>query len=328
MNQSNPPSSVSAGTEQRLCPGRKFSAAAATLCCAAALGALLSACGPAPEVTQLPAATPEATTVTDSPSPVPGTEPIPETTAAPTAPPEPSITEPEPTETAPAEPVQTAPSMLDSEAYQRLLTVPNAEAFLCNEFGYNYLEIFAEWIESQDGLMEAYPERWHLKKYADGAAGLTIHSPLAEDNSCSYYYIYILDYNEIFPYPETGVRYFTDIPREDIAPLVYNATDPIGVDDSIKEAFIDYILYSDWFAWSVLEPEFQSEWYYETETFNPYPDIEVEQLRLCIDVWRPGMAEEELFQCYLIYDADRNDVSYGIVGNHDGRVLTGASTGN
>lgn len=228
-------------------------------------------------------------------------------------------TEPSQTQAPATEPSVTEPAIQDSAAYQKLLTLPNAELFLCNEFGYNYLEIFAEWIETQEDLMETYPEQWHLKKYADGAAGLTCHSPLAEDNSRRYYCIQILDYDWLFPYPETGSRYFTDIPREDVAEMVYNAADPIGVDTSVKEAFVDYILYSDWFAWSVLEPEFRTEWYYEIVTINPEPEIAYEQLRLCVNVWRPCMAQEELFRCWLIYDRDWMQVSYGT----DGEILTG-----
>ena len=249
--------------------------------------------------TQAPDSTTPGTTIPENPSPettVPETTPAPQETTAPAP------------ETTTPPPETTAPSILASDAYQKLLTLPNAEAFLCNEFGYNYLEIFALWIESQDGLMESYPEEWQLKGYADGAAGLTCYSPPAEDNSRNYYHIQILDYNDIFPYPETGTRYFTDIPREDVAALVYGAADPIGVEEHIKEAFIDYILYSDWFAWSVLEPEFRTEWYYEIATICPDPELEpenrYEQLRLCVTVWRPGMAEEEPFRCWLSYDPE------------------------
>lgn len=285
-----------------------------------AVGTLLAACSPIQEEKKTPTPTTEAVVPTDTIPTLPTTEPIVEITMPVTALPQ---TETVPTETTPTEPLQTEPSIFDSAAYQKLLSLPNAELYLCNEFGYNYLEIFAEWIMSQEGLMETYPEEWHLKGYADGAAGLTCYSPLSEDNIRSYYYIKILDYNWLFPYPETGFRYFTDIPREAVTPLVYNADDPIGVDDSIKEAFIDYILYSDWFAWSVLDPEFQTEWYYEIVTINPEPEIAYEQLRLCVDVWRPGMAEDETFQCWLIYDEHWNQVSYGIEDNYDNRVLTG-----
>lgn len=286
----------------------------AAVCCAVALGALLVSRQTSPEETKPPQTSMEAPLPSDTAPPVSTTEPEPSTEESTASPIEPTQT----TSTVTAPPV-TEPSIQDSAAYQKLLALPNAEVFLCNEFGYNYLEIFAEWIESQEGLMETYPDEWHLKKYADGAAGLTCHSPLAEDNSRHYYYIQILDYDWLFPYPETDSRYFTDIPREAIAAMVYNAADPIGVDDSAKEAFIDYILFSDWFAWSVLDPEFRTEWYYEIVTINPEPEIEYEQLRLCVDVWRPGMAEEEPFRCWLIYDGDWMQVSYGT----DGEILTG-----
>ena len=299
-------------------PTHKSSFIAAALIGILSLGIFLTACGSAPAETQPSVVTTESSFPTDPNPTIPEaqqTEP-----AAQTTPPD---TEPLPTEPIPTEPVQTAPSILDSAAYQKLLAIPNSELFLSNEFGYNYLEIFAEWIEVQEGFMEEYPDEWHLKGYADGAAGLTCYSLLAEDNSRCYSYIQILDYDEIFPYPETGSRYFTDIPREDVEPLVYNAEDPIGVDESIKDAFVDYILYSDWFAWSVLEPEFRTEWYYEIVTISPEPEVSFEQLRLCVDVWRPGMAEDERFRCWLIYDPDWKQVSYGT----EGEILTGLPSG-
>ena len=232
--------------------------------------------------------------------------------------PEPTIpTEPEPTEPFVKE---------ESPAYQKLLTLPNAEDFLCNEFGYNYLEIFAECIDSQDGFMEAYPEKWNLFRFHDAAAMLTCCTPQQEDGTYRYYEIHIIDANDIRYAGEVGSRYFTDIPREEIAALVYSAPDPIGVDHFIKEMFIDYILYSDWFAWSVLNPEFQVEWYYDRYVGVAEPEDDVyEHIRLHADVWRPGMAPDERFECYLVYVVTDGwkQVSYGSAGNFHEWALTG-----
>ena len=141
--------------------------------------------------------------------------------------------------------------------------------------------------------------------------------------------MYMYDFHSLYRSPSTGRRYFTDIPRTDIAELVYGAHDPIGVDDSIKELFIDYILYCDTFAWSILDPTFRSEWYYEIVTMWPYPELEpdnhYDQLRLCVDVWRPGMAEDDRYHFWLIYDEDWNQVGLGyqVEGDYHKMVLTG-----
>lgn len=274
-------------------------------------------------------ATDAANTVVPIPS-TPATEPGHETTAPVTAPPATVLptTVPPTIETEETLPI-TEFSIENSPAYQKLLGLPNAENYLCNEFGYNFLEIFAEFIDSQEGFMEAYPEKWHLQLYADAAASLTCHTSRQEDGSYRYYEITIYDGNDILSHGEVGARYFTDIPREEISALVYSADDPVGVDETIKELFIEYILYSDTFAWSILDPSFQSEWYYDVVTLWPYPEQEpdnhYDQLRLFIDVWRPGMAEDERYHFWLIYDEDQNEAGFGyeLEGSYDEMVLTG-----
>lgn len=276
---------------------------------------------PSSQETQPPVTTAVDTNPTVLASTAPITEPVVETTLPATVPPTtvPETTQP-PTEF----------SIENSPSYRELLSLPNAENYLCNEFGYNFLEIFAEFIDCQAGFMEAYPEKWHLKLYADAAASLTCHTRQQEDGTYRAYEITIYDGNDIMRYGEVGVRYFTDIPREEISAWVYGAEDSIGVDETIKELFIDYILYSDTFAWSVLEPEFRSEWHYEIVTIWPYPEYEpdtyFDQLRLCVDVWRPGMAEDDRYHFWLIYDQEQNEVGlgYDLEGNnYDEIVLTG-----
>lgn len=225
-------------------------------------------------------------------------------------------------------------SIENTPAYQKLLSLPNAENYLCNEFGYNFLEIFAEFIDEQEGFMEAYPEKWHLQRYADAAASLTCYSSRQADGTYRYYEIMIYDGNDIVSLGEVGARYFTDIPREEISELVYTADDPVGVDETIKELFVEYILYSDTFAWSILDSSFQSEWYYDVVTLWPNPEQEPDnyhdQLCLFIDVWRQGMAENERYHFWLLYDEDLNEVGleYELEGSSDEMVLTGIVSKN
>lgn len=283
----------------------------AVLSCVLGVGSFLAACSSVPEETQEPTVTTEATLHAEPVSTAPTTKPIIETASPVTIPP---TTDPTATEEEPTQP-STEFSIENSPAYQKLLTLPNAEDFLCNEFGYNVLAIYAEWIDSQEGLMETYPERWYLRKFAEGGAGFFCHTPLAEDNSCDYMVMYMYDFHSLYSSPYTGRRYFTDIPREEISELVYSAYDPIGVDDEIKELFIDYALISEYFAWNVLDPEFRTEWYYEIGTIRPYPEMEpdlvYEELRLTINVWRSGMAEDAYIKCWLVYDEDLNQVRFG-----------------
>lgn len=276
---------------------------------------------PSSQKTQPPVTTAVDTNPTIPASTAPITEPVVETTLPAAVPP---TTVPETTQPPMEFSIENSPS------YQKLLGLPNAENYLCNEFGYNFLEIFAEFIDSQEEFLEMYPEKWHLKLYADAAASLTCHTRQQEDGTYRAYEITIYDGNDIMRYGEVKTRYFTDIPREEISAWVYGAEDPFGVDETIKELFIDYILYSDTFAWSVLEPEFRSEWHYEIVTIWPYPELEpdncYDQLRLCVDVWRPGMAEDDRYHFWLIYDQEQNEVGlgYDLEGNnYDEIVLTG-----
>ena len=251
---------------------------------------------------------------------LPVTEPVVETTA-PTA-------IPTDAETVPTEPEATQSptefSIVYSPAYQKLLTLPNAEDFLCNEFGENVLAIYAEWIDAHTELLEAYPERWYMKKFAEGGAGFFCHSPLEEDNSCDYLAMY-MHIGSLYSEPISGRRYFTDISREEIAGLIYGAFDPIGVEDEIKERFIEEALNSEYFAWNVLDPEFRYECYYEVVTICPYPEWEPEntfdRIQLTFHVWRPGMAEDEYFDCGLGYDTDSHQVGF-IVDSSEG-LLSG-----
>lgn len=44
-----------------------------------------------------------------------------------------------------------------------------------------------------------------------------------------------------------GASFYDPLTREDIGASIYGAEDPIGVSDEAKEAFVDFILDSDWF---------------------------------------------------------------------------------
>ena len=224
---------------------------------------------------------------------------------------------PKPTEPEPTEPPKTFVKE-ESPAYQKLLTLDNAEDFLCNRFGYNELAIFAEWIDAQEGLMETYPE-WYVVKYADGGAGFFCHTLPEEDNSCDYMIMYMYDFHSLYRSPSTGRRYFTDVPREEIAELIYGAYDPLGVDNALKERMIDQALISECFAWNVMDPEFRiTDSYYEIRRYWPYPEYEpdnyTDSIYLVFHVWRPGMAEDEYIKCWLSYDEELKRIDFGLDG--------------
>ncbi|MBR2048553.1 MAG: hypothetical protein IJ960_08155 [Oscillospiraceae bacterium] len=234
--------------------------------------------------------------------------------------PAPVVTEPPTTVPPTTEPVPTEPTVPfdyeNSPAYQKLLTLYNAEDFLCNRFGYNELAIFAEWIDSLEGVTETYSGIWYLTHYGDDGAGLCCHTPLEEDNSCDYMEFFLWYGGDIITAPSTGRRYFTDIPREDISALIYGAYDPIGVDNRIRERMIEQALVDEHFAWNVMDPEFKIlDSYYEIRRYWPYPEYEpdnyVDEIYLVFHVWQPGMGEDEYVKCWLSYDEELKRVFYG-----------------
>lgn len=260
------------------------------VCCTVALGMFLVSRGASGEESQPPQSSGEAPAPSDTASVVSVSEPEPSTTV-----PAVETTAP-PTETSQPDqsaPPGTEPSIRDSAAYQKLLTLWNAD-----QFDPVVLEGFARWIENEEDFLETYPEKWKLKGYAEGGASLFCHSPLNEDYSCRYYYIWCSDFGSIFV-PQTGERLFTSIPREEIAAKVYGAEDPIGVDDGLKEEFVDYIMDSDWFPWSTMDPEFRTTWYFDTNFYGP---DHTECITLFVDVWMPGMDEGETVLCSLFHN--------------------------
>lgn len=251
------------------------------VCCIVALGVFLSSQQQPPEETKPP----QASTVTPGPSTI---SPVVSTTVPTTTAPTEEPTEPPQTESTAVE-----PSIQDSAAYQKLLSLENAD-----QFDASVLEAFAQWIENEKGFMKLYPEKWKLTEYAEGGADLTCHSPLSEDYSCHFYRIWSHDDGGLLV-PETGERYFTNIPREEIAAKVYSAEDRIGVSDEMREQFVDFIMDSDWFPWSTMDPEFRTEWYFDTK---PYGESQTEHPTLFVEVWMPGMSEDDYVLCSLFHN--------------------------
>lgn len=199
------------------------------------------------------------------------------------------------------------PTIRDSAVYRKLLTLENADRFEAR-----VLESLAQWMEKEEDFLETYPDKWKLKLFSTGDAELLCHSPLGEDYTCAYYRMTTYDMGGMV-LAETGRRLFTDIPREEIAALVYGAEDSVGVDDALKEAFIDAIMDSEWFAWSVLDPEYRSVWHF---TMTAYDPSEPERITLAVEVWRPGMTEDETTLCSLFYDG--RDIRTGSYGSDPG----------
>lgn len=268
-------------TKQSLPLWIKGVAVGATICCAVALGAFLMSRQSPPEETQPPQSSAEAP-VPSNTSPIASTtEPTVESTA-------------QPTET--EEPVRTKPSIRDSAAYQKLLSLKNAD-----QFDASVLEAFAQWIEDEEGFLEAYPEKWELKELTNGTIGLTCFSSLSEDYKRNFYSI---RYDgESVSFKSSGERAYTSVPREEVTAKVYGAENPIGVPDELKEAFIDFIMDSDWFAWSTLSPEYErTEWYFAQEPLGSGTGDQTEYITLFVKVWGPDDAENDYDLCSLYYN--------------------------
>lgn len=212
-----------------------------------------------------------------------------------------SVTEPPYVETTaqPAEttvPPTTEPSIQDSAAYQKLLTVENAD-----QFDEAVLEAFAHWIEGEEDFLETYPEKWEMEELYNGTVSLTCYTPLTEDYKrtlCSLYY----DGEKVFI--NTIIeRGYTSVPREEVSAKVYGAEDPIGVPDELKEEFIDFIMDSDWFAASTLWPDYRTEWYFEMEPI-PGSGDQTGYITLFVKVWSPDDGEDDYALCSLYYDGE------------------------
>lgn len=262
---------------------------AAVICVAATIGTLLSHRQKAPEETQPPKDSEQVTQ--------PSAQTAPTETAAPTE--EPPTLPPETTQPATEDDIQ------KSAAYQKIMSLYNAELF-----DPAALEDFAREIESRDGFMEQYPEGWRLTTTWKGFK-LSGYTPIVdavdlvcrrgyfslewENGSISYYFQRDPYDDPMFP------RYFTPIPREDIAAKVYGAEDPIGVDEPLKEAFVDAIQFSDWFAWSVLYPDYRTEWRF-FEAPLPHDSNQTPYLQLEVKVWRPDAEEDDYVICSYFFN--------------------------
>lgn len=209
--------------------------------------------------------------------------------------PQPSIEEStaQPTET--SELVQVEPLIQDTAAYQKLLSLENAD-----QFDPSVLEAFAQWIVAEEGFLETYPEKWELEELANGTFGLTCFSPLSEDYRRNFY---SLRYDgESVSFGSSGERHYTSIPREEVAAKVYGAEDPIGVEDTQKEEFVDFIMDSDWFPWSTLNPEDRTQWYFVKEPLGSGTEDQTEYIQLFVKVWGPDDAENDYNRCSLYYN--------------------------
>lgn len=251
----------------------------AAVCCVVTVVAIVFSRQEPAEETQPPKASDEAPLPSDTVSIVSTTEP---STAESTA--------------QPTEPATTEPSIQDSAAYQKLLTIENAD-----QFDEEVLEAFARWIEGEEGFLETYPEKWELKEFYDGKIGLTCYTPLTEDYKrtlCSLYY----DGEKVFI--NTIIeRGYTSVPREEVSAKVYGAENPIGVSDELKEDFIDFIMDSDWFAWSTLWPDYRTEWYFEMEPI-PGSEEQTGYITLFVKVWSSDDGEDDYDLCSLYYNGE------------------------
>ena len=197
--------------------------------------------------------------------------------------------------------VQTEPSIRDSEAYQKLLMVDKAD-----QFDESVLEAFAQWIEEEKDFLDTYPEKWELERLYTGTVSLTCFTPMTEDyhrTLCS------LHYDGVKVFVNTIIdRHYTDVPRETVAAMVYGAEDPIGVSDELKEEFIDWIMDSDWFPWSVFSSmNEKTVWYFVKEPLDHAED-QMEYIKLCVDVWNSDLEGADYECCWAWYNTERDEV--------------------
>lgn len=269
---------LEAGETKRALPlWVKSAALGVGICCVVALGMFLVSRHEPPEESRPPQSSAEASAPSDSSPIVSTTEPT-----------EPTV------ET--MEPPTTEPSIRDSAAYQKLLSLENVD-----QFDESILEAFARWIEAEEGFLKTYPEKWELKELANGTIGLTCYTPLTEDYRRTLFSLHY-DGEKVFINTTVECQY-TSIPREEVAVKVYGAEDPIGVPDELKEKFIDFIMDSDWFPWSTLSPEYErTEWYFAREPRGSGTEDQTEYITLFVKVWSPDDAENDYSLCSLWYN--------------------------
>lgn len=192
---------------------------------------------------------------TDSPAQTSPTLPITE----PTVPPITTIsTEPptQPTEV-PTEPIVIGPEILDSPAYQRLISLFNAEYF-----DPAALAAIARWIDSQEGFMDQYPEGWKLRDNLYGPT-LACFSPRTEDSRRYGVWIDYLEASGTVESMDTPLELFAmDVSRDWVIEMVHSAEDPIGVPDAMKDAFADFLIYHDMYPGQLFWPETELEMYF------------------------------------------------------------------
>ncbi len=238
-----PVSSASSGSR------KKWAVIAGCLCCITFLGfaifrhLLSDDTPPAPVL-------PTISTATTNPSSLPGigesSNPAPpdnETEANPAG----SATEP-------------SVSIHETEVYQKIM-----QAEKPHEVKETVMEAFAQWIideNNADDFLNTYDGEWMMKRDTP-LTSFTLHCSGAVDEEHKQKYT-VLRYEdgEVELWVQTEIQY-TDVPREEISELVYGARDEIGVPDEVKEEFIDFILYSDWFAWSTINPDQKTEWFFD-----------------------------------------------------------------
>lgn len=212
----------------------------------------IAGCGGTPAETTAPATEPSQTEpLATKPAQLAQTEP------PATKPAQPAQTEPpatEPTETAQTEPPTQAFDIQDTDAYRRIASLKYADRVPTD-----VLEAFARYvIRDPFEAMEEYDDEWVLilwesDRYS-GAYGMWCYGPLVSSpekySGAWHRKLWCIEANrelgKAVDYWE-GASFYDPLTREDIGASIYGAEDPIGVSDEAKEAFVDFILDSDWF---------------------------------------------------------------------------------
>lgn len=196
-------------------------------------------------------------------------------------------------------PTEVAASIRDTAVYQKILDAKNSD-----QADETVMEAFAQWItdnENADDFLKTYDDQWELESWAGGSFSLTCYSPLDDNHKrlyCSVHY----ESGEVVLGGQGDLRY-TDVPREEISGLVYGARDEIGVSDSLKEEFIDFILYSDWFASSTIKTDHKTEWYFDKK--SPFLSSSEEYITLFVKILDddPNVTSYDL--CSLYYNGSK-----------------------
>ena len=183
----------------------------------------------------------ETSEPTESSPTLPVTEPTaPPVTTIPTEPTVPPTTAPTEPPTQPTEPDVIEPDLWYSPAYQRLISLYNAELF-----DPAALAAIARWIDSQEGFMSQYPEGWRLRMERSGPS-LECYSPLMEGVGRYFFWVdYLESDGTVEPCTDPIRMHAKYISRDWLTEIVYGADDPIGIPDDMKEAFIDFLIYHD-----------------------------------------------------------------------------------